>query len=264
MTKPNGFNSRIVDENRKGEIECKGFTLIELLVVIAIIAILAAMLLPALSAAREKARNIECTANLKTIGTAFNMYLDDFEDHYPAQTKSRVAAGRPYYGWSLILINCAYYQGKILLCPSRRADVSADKNMVALSPGMSMVDLMAKDTYPEYGGNAYVVGNTSAKHSQISSPSKTLFAAEAANYGQSQYPFFLGKDPLYGTYLEDDKGAPYMAHNKFSQGNMVCCDGHVGNWKASGGNTLDGGKNSYNVLRKRNWTDNPWTLTGNP
>src|SRR5213082_792156 len=60
-----------------------GFTLIELLVVIAIIAILAAILFPVFAQAREKARQASCLSNLKQLGTAIMMYVQDYEESYP-------------------------------------------------------------------------------------------------------------------------------------------------------------------------------------
>ena len=103
-----------------------GFTLIELLVVIAIIAILAAILFPVFAQAREKARQASCQSNLKQIGLALKMYVQDYDETWPNGSIYGFSYGQTgdigqnftYPGWvSNVLIPYTKNQ-QIYRCPS--------------------------------------------------------------------------------------------------------------------------------------------------
>jgi prepilin-type N-terminal cleavage/methylation domain-containing protein/prepilin-type processing-associated H-X9-DG protein len=101
----------------------RAFTLIELLVVIAIIAILAALLLPALSRAKEKARQTACINNLRQIGLALVMYADNFHQ-YPGD----IRLANNTYIWQPRLLSLMGKNRKAFFCPSALPQSAWDTN----------------------------------------------------------------------------------------------------------------------------------------
>ncbi len=101
------------------------FTLIELLVVIAIIAILAAMLLPALNKARESAQKINCTSRLNQCLKAEQLYSNDFRDYY--YVHGMFNGDAPHSYWNSVLIHSGYLNRKVISCPGSKPKTGADE-----------------------------------------------------------------------------------------------------------------------------------------
>jgi prepilin-type N-terminal cleavage/methylation domain-containing protein/prepilin-type processing-associated H-X9-DG protein len=147
----------------------RGFTLIELLVVIAIIAILAAILFPVFAKAREAARATACRSNMKQIGSAFMMYVQDYDETFPW----RGGNAGPNYSFRQVLQ--PYVKNSDLFrCPS-----NPDKNIVA-----DAGDTNYPAIYRSYGMNDRASGRAQAA---IQAPASKILLAELTSQNWTDY-----------------------------------------------------------------------------
>lgn len=221
-----------LSDTRHGGVNLHRFTLIELLVVIAIIAILAAILLPALNSARERGRSASCVSNLKQIAHASGMYFDENEDFCfhaivnQSPQKGSVSYLAPYLGITAPSDSSAYVDNSAFVCPS--------------DPFQTIVGQMVTS----YSANAYVASNI-ARAGGLSSSSGEIRKVSAFQASTT----FMMKDSVYfqvasaASYPDEDwswdsgtnggaetpikKSVGFMPNWHNGKTNLSFLDGHV-------------------------------------
>lgn len=204
------------------------FTLIELLTVMAIIALLAAILLPTLNNSKAAARRVECLNNLRQMGIAARLYVDDHADFYPiAYYEEEVAGVNHFHAWDLTTIEGSpnhvvpgiLWQGqgnlRVQQCPSFSGNANWET-----------------DPFTGYNYNTSFIGH--GQYESIPEPAKASavhHATRTALFGDGQFSAGANKfmrapwsNPGDESFTARSSGTQGFRHQKRS--NTAFCDGH--------------------------------------
>ena len=234
--------SRRVGKLKTDLARSRAFTLIELLVVIAIIAILAAMLLPALSAAKKKAQGISCLNNSRQIAVAINIYLLDSEEKFPLSGKWIGDSPGLDAGTSIgntnadLLVNTANAPLATIIKSAGVYKCPGDTYTAANGPRVRSISFNGvlgggpnpSATVPAGGHTYYGVGGSSVKATKLSNlnmpgPSRVWAALDEHWNGLTDSLFMF--DPGYADGAQYWRDMPATYHGKTS--NFAFMDAHA-------------------------------------
>ncbi len=236
------------------------FTLIELLVVIAIIAILAAMLLPALNQAREKARSANCVSNLKGIGTYNALYMADYNDYLLA---AGINSGSN--AWQVYLYDTYNPGDKAMMCPSATDGYGYRAYKNGTSPAGTPLNYIYS-----YGIHYKMTGETTTAAKKLSLLlSKKATPSQLINFGDSEPDigrtkglnnsapsFKIQPGAYYGAGLTS---AWYPVGLRHSLGaNFTMLDGHTEHFNRA--KLEEGSKRIWKPYYESGWSPPSWQM----